>query len=579
MSDIMKWSPGEVAEKILDLTQNELTANIFLEQSINGEALLELSESDLKELQIKLGPRKIITKFLHELKCKSTVILESIPIDNLHKILQEEKNEEIIMFENTATSSQHLSQNIFNEITGSIGPNKVLSTKNLLEDHPQQFSSQSEANLNIFSRYGTVEKTLENHEQGVSILKAIRKGSFNESDRKALVRIVVAELILAQNNYYPPDKVKVSLASAIVSEFPLLKNNVTGCNGYEHYYDPKTRQGFIEFRLWTVRTKLSPQKKKYSSMKRKAQCLEKSSSVSNNDVVVLDKHVLEEKILWMKHKLPSDSNKELIKKCLKETFSNRRQWIISSGPVISNIFEKYPRLLDYNGEMIEQDFNIIYPNCEDNFLAKFPSYYTTKILGYIIKYRPDIMKKTNNLPVNDDALRALIALTLLLPPSNSLKKINADGPKNKGKKLQKRDKENILNTITEVPNPHLIKIFPEGTNLPYTEQNLRTETDGNVQPYIMCILGQEKNTFFVQGDGWFFMLPHRATPIAAFDLLFKLYQVLHVSYPLSLLNFYNFIESFIYLINVNPSNTVSSLHINICNVVEDAEVGEPSREV
>ncbi|XP_036138783.1 uncharacterized protein LOC118644388 isoform X2 [Monomorium pharaonis] len=30
MSDIMKWSPGEVAEKILDLTQNELTANIFL---------------------------------------------------------------------------------------------------------------------------------------------------------------------------------------------------------------------------------------------------------------------------------------------------------------------------------------------------------------------------------------------------------------------------------------------------------------------------------------------------------------------------------------------------------------------
>lgn len=47
----------------------------FSDQFINGEALLELSESDLQELQIKLRPRKIITKFLNELKCKSAVSL------------------------------------------------------------------------------------------------------------------------------------------------------------------------------------------------------------------------------------------------------------------------------------------------------------------------------------------------------------------------------------------------------------------------------------------------------------------------------------------------------------------------
>lgn len=90
----------------------------------------------------------------------------------------------------------------------------------------------------------------------------------------------------------------------------------------------------------------------------------------------------------------------------------------------------------------------------------------------------------------------------------------------------------------------------------------------------MCIRGQERTTFFVQGDGWFFTLPSQVTPIAAFDLLFKLYQVLHVSYPPSLINFYNFIENFIYRINENPSNTASSLHINICNV----EVDESGKE-
>ncbi|XP_071626753.1 uncharacterized protein [Temnothorax longispinosus] len=106
--------------------------------------------------------------------------------------------------------------------------------------------------------------------------------------------------------------------------------------------------------------------------------------------------------------------------------------------------------------MIEQDFIGIYSGCEDNFLGKFPSFYTKKILAYATQYRPDIMKKTNNFPVNDDDLRALIVLTLLLPPSNSSRKNN--GGKGKGsskKKLQKKDNENIPNA--EVPNPHLIK--------------------------------------------------------------------------------------------------------------------------
>jgi len=284
-------------------------------QFINGEALLELSESDLKELQIKLGPRKIIKKFLDELKCKSTLILESIPIDNLQEVLQQGKEVEEIMTpmsENTATSSQHSSQNIFNEITASIGSTEIFST-NLIQDNPQQFSmpssstqrlAKSEKKLNVFSRYGTVEKTLENHVQGASILEAMRTGSFNEYDRKVLVRIVVAELISAQNNnYYPPNIAKESLASAIVSEFPLLKNNVMGCKGYEHYYDSKTKQGFIEYRLWTIRTKLSPQKKKNCTIgiKRKAQCLRENSNASNSNLVLLNKCTLEEKILWMKH--------------------------------------------------------------------------------------------------------------------------------------------------------------------------------------------------------------------------------------------------------------------------------------
>ncbi|KAL0104032.1 hypothetical protein PUN28_017016 [Cardiocondyla obscurior] len=269
----------------------------------------------------------------------------------------------------------------------------------------------------------------------------------------------------------------------------------------------------------------------------------------------------------MKHKLPSHYNKECIKKCLQDTFPNRRQWIINTGLNISNIFKKYLRLLDYNGEMIELDFDAIYPTCGDNFLAKFPSFYIKHILCYIEQCRADIKKKIDiSLPINNDGLRALIALTLLLPPANSFRKNNGKGCKGKGKILQNKD--NLI--YTEVPNPQLLRIFPEGTSLPYTETRIRSEATTNVQPYIMCIQGQEKVSYFVQGDGFFFDFQKEGTLIAAFDFLFKLYQVLHISYPSSFLNFYNFIDSFIYKINSKPSNIASSLHINICNVGESS---------
>lgn len=37
---------------------------------------------------------------------------------------------------------------------------------------------------------------------------------------------------------------------------------------------------------------------------------------------------------------------------LEETFTHRRHWITSDNPSIDEIHKKYPRLFDYNGEMV-----------------------------------------------------------------------------------------------------------------------------------------------------------------------------------------------------------------------------------
>ncbi|XP_044574326.1 uncharacterized protein LOC123258405 [Cotesia glomerata] len=67
-------------------------------------------------------------------------------------------------------------------------------------------SSAPSKSLQIFSRYGTVKATLLNHPQGSGILKST-KNSWNEENRKALVRIMVAELIKC-HSHYPPNESK-----------------------------------------------------------------------------------------------------------------------------------------------------------------------------------------------------------------------------------------------------------------------------------------------------------------------------------------------------------------------------------
>ena len=66
----------------------------------------------------------------------------------------------------------------------------------------------------------------------------------------------------------------------------------------------------------------------------------------------------------MKFTNPSPSNRTAIENCLKETLPNRREWISNQGPTISEIFNEYPRLLDYNGDMVMIFFLLIFLGIE-----------------------------------------------------------------------------------------------------------------------------------------------------------------------------------------------------------------------
>ncbi|CAD6233232.1 GSCOCG00012268001-RA-CDS [Cotesia congregata] len=121
----------------------------------------------------------------------------------------------------------------------------------------------------------------------------------------------------------------------------------------------------------------------------------------------------------------------------------RRHWINKESPTISEIFKKFPRFLDYHGELIDREFQSIYPKSKDNLISKFPTLYTQKILFYAENLRPEIFATSDI--IKDDNFRALLILTELLPITNAeISKIKKAEQVKKDQQ-KKNDQENEKN--------------------------------------------------------------------------------------------------------------------------------------
>lgn len=97
----------------------------------------------------------------------------------------------------------------------------------------------------------------------------------------------------------------------------------------------------------TVRKSIDEEKKKY---KKKTPVKDKKKS-DDSKTLMLDDEMLPQLSL-MNNKYPNVTNKALIEKIMEDTFLNRRSWIQTESPSINDIISKYPRLIDYNGDMV-----------------------------------------------------------------------------------------------------------------------------------------------------------------------------------------------------------------------------------
>ncbi|KAH0546736.1 hypothetical protein KQX54_014472 [Cotesia glomerata] len=144
----------------------------------------------------------------------------------------------------------------------------------------------------------------------------------------------------------------------------------------------------------TLRSKLKAHEKKYTKSAEK-KTYKGPSKPLKSDSENFNRADMDLKIFTLKLKNPNDTNKPLIVSLMDETREFRRYWINTKHPTITEIFEEYPRLLDYNGERIDREFQSMYPKVADNFISLFPTSYMEKILYYVEKNRADLFLKSS----------------------------------------------------------------------------------------------------------------------------------------------------------------------------------------
>ncbi|XP_017281814.3 uncharacterized protein LOC108241867 [Kryptolebias marmoratus] len=378
--------------------------------------------------------------------------------------------------------------------------------------------------------------------EGEHVLKEYNKTkSLSDQTRRKLVNILVADMIESHGRV-PPVNVRITYALGIVTLFPNLKDNCSPA-GYEHFYDPQSGQGYLAYRLKTI------QRSTACDFKRSSRSVHQGGPKTQRETATSEQLFgdgCKEAMSIMKHA----SDQDVVKEKMKATFKHRQN-MLHDLDQSSLILDHFPRFLDTPG-LIEQDFIMLFgKDISGRFIGRWPTFYKPKVITVSKSLRlsdhlHDLLsaqEESRDYEWDGD-MAAILLLVHLLPPTA------------KGRK-------HVKISATEAAD-HVVKFMKVGTSMATFLGKV-----GSAQPFLLCV-GEKKSSI----QKFYIILDQKPIPcvaqtaVAAFDELFKAHFVFAVSYDAALLNFYTFIQTTVYGIDVattKESPRVKEIRVRINN--------------
>ncbi|XP_007543316.1 uncharacterized protein LOC103131579 isoform X2 [Poecilia formosa] len=347
--------------------------------------------------------------------------------------------------------------------------------------------------------------------------------TLSDSTRRRLVNLLVAKMVEIYGTI-PPVSVRTKYALGIISLFPSLRDPYSE-NGYEHFYDQQSGSGYLAWRIKTVQRSCAAQIQRSSTSTTYQDSPKRKREVPCTAEQLLGEEC-QEAITFLKH----SADELAVKEKMRATFQYR-QTLLRDQTRSSAVLDVFPRFLNITG-LIDQDFTMMFgEEVSGRFLAKWPTFFKPRILT-------ECRKLTSNTHIEDllfaqhdrswdSDLSSILLLVHLLPPTS------------KGHK--KCAKISACQAVD-----HLVRFLPMGASV---ETFLAGVEPG--QPFLLCV-GEKKSSI----QRRYIVIDHKAVPckgqtsLAAFDELFKSHFIFSVNYQESLYNFYTFIQTTVFNIDV-----------------------------
>ncbi|XP_014909452.1 uncharacterized protein LOC106960717 isoform X2 [Poecilia latipinna] len=240
------------------------------------------------------------------------------------------------------------------------------------------------------------------------------------------------------------------------------------------------------------------------------------------------------------------SDQDIVKEKMKATFKHRQN-MLHDLDQSSLILDHFPRFLDTPG----LDFIMLFgEDISGKFIARWPTFYKPKVITVSKSLRQSVhlddllsaQEESSDYEWDSD-VAAILLLVHLLPPTA------------KGRK-------HVKISATEAAD-RVVKFMKVGTSMATFLGKV-----GSAQLFLLCV-GEKKSSI----QKFYIILDQKPIPcvaqtaVAAFDELFKAHFVFAMSYDAALLNFYTFIQTTVYGIDVTTKESprVKEIRVRINN--------------
>ncbi|KAK3922018.1 hypothetical protein KUF71_011194 [Frankliniella fusca] len=400
---------------------------------------------------------------------------------------------------------------------------------------------------------------------GAAVVEMLDKGQFVFGPQRAIVvnALVAYMYRTVKNELLVSTVMRECLAIRVVETWPVLRMTLYSQEDrpWHHWYHPEQNSGYLENAVATKQKNIKRSGgdglRKSTGVKKPRKLVE--APVQDENLAESDSEEYTNDVAEAKNLMPSPREKTNILQLMLKTFERRRVHIMLKQVDTVKILSQFPHFLNFGGEVIQQEFNLLYEQKQSCFLTNFVNEMVPKLL----KIAENDQKTFGNCISNTRSGTPIFFVHFHVEGLASFIEISYQSFTDVIKailvlaKMLPTPQRNYVHEATMPLQIDLVDFFnviPVGTDPTQYVSRRFSESVYKIQPHVLAVGNQQAiRKMYLAVDSKLMEFKNSATPINAIDTLVKSFFVFNLHFPLAWKNVLRFLQLHVYKIPLeNP---------------------------